>query len=261
VVEFDFEHLERMAREEGPEDQLLARLGEATENALRAGAELIVPVEAVNPPLPLPRLADVQALISKLPEAGARGTPGGLDGAVTTGGHDIEPVRYKAAAEVEGRYDPARDAVGSETIDRTVQDRTPPLGICRGAQLLTVRLGGTLFQDLRSRRRKASNRRSLLPLKTLCVEEHTLLARLLGRAPIAINSLHHQSIDRLGAGLRVPGRNLDRTVPAIESPQCRCLFGAQWHPGFLICIPRQHRRFRKRALAAKEYAARRDGRA
>ena len=111
---------------------------------------------------------------------GDRVTTGDLDGVIITGGHDVEPVLYKAEAEVEGRYDPERDAFESEVIDCALADSTPLLGICRGAQLLNVRLGGTLFQDLRSRRHRTSHRRTLLPLKTLCVGEATRLARLLG---------------------------------------------------------------------------------
>lgn len=102
-----------------------------------------------------------------------------LDGVVVSGGHDVEPALYKEAAEIEGRYDPDRDVFESGVIDRALDDDTPLLGICRGAQLLNVRLGGTLFQDLQTRRVETSNRRTLLPLiplKTLCVENDTLLA-------------------------------------------------------------------------------------
>ncbi len=180
-----------------------------------------------------------------------------LDGVVITGGHDVEPVLYKAAAEVEGRYDPERDVFESRIIDHALKDRTPLLGICRGAQLLNVRLGGSLFQDLRSRRRNTSNRRTLLPLKTLCVERGTRLGALLETDTLKINSLHNQSIDRLGAGLRISGRDLDDIVQAVEHSEPRFLFGVQWHPEFLFYVPRQHRLFRNLVRAGREYAARR----
>ena len=110
----------------------------------------------------------------------------------------------------------ARDPRSGEIIDCALADGTPLLGICRGAQLLNVRLGGSLFQDLRSRRHRTSHRRTLLPLKTLCVAEGTRLARLLGGRELRINSLHNQSIDRLGEGLEVSGRDLDQIVQAVE---------------------------------------------
>jgi len=181
-----------------------------------------------------------------------------LDGVVITGGHDVEPVLYKAAAEVDGRYDPERDAFESRIIDCALKDDTPLLGICRGAQLLNVMLGGSLYQDLRSRRHKTSNRRTLLPLKTLCVEEGTRLRTLLETDRLKINSLHNQSIDRLGEGLRISGRDLDDLVQAVEHPERRFLFGVQWHPEFLAYVPRQLLLFRELVLAGREYAAARN---
>ncbi|NGX16340.1 gamma-glutamyl-gamma-aminobutyrate hydrolase family protein [Wenzhouxiangella sp. XN24] len=176
-----------------------------------------------------------------------------LDGVIVTGGHDVEPVLYKAEAEVEGRYDSERDAFESEIIDCALSDGTPLLGICRGAQLLNVRLGGTLFQDLHRRRHKTSKRRTLLPLKTLCVEDGTKLAGILGRAELKINSLHNQSIDRVGEGLRVCGRDIDEIVQAVENPERRFLMGVQWHPEFLIYLSRQRRLFRTLVAAARDY--------
>ena len=77
-VEFDYEYLKQKGREDAAEDELLALLDEAAEHALRAGAEAVVPVEVVSPPLPMSRLADVQSLIAKLRSAGARGTGAGI---------------------------------------------------------------------------------------------------------------------------------------------------------------------------------------
>jgi putative glutamine amidotransferase len=178
---------------------------------------------------------------------------GALDGVIVTGGHDVEPALYKAAAEVIGRYDPERDAFESDIIDCALQDGTPLLGICRGAQLLNVRLGGSLFQNLRSRRRETSKRRTVLPLKTLHVVGETKLAAILGTDRLKINSLHNQSIDRLGLGLRVCGLDLDGIVQAVEQPDRPFLVGVQWHPEFLAYSPRQRRLFRTLVAAAADY--------
>jgi putative glutamine amidotransferase len=187
----------------------------------------------------------------ELPDTGA------LDGVIITGGHDVEPVLYKAAAEIKGKYDPERDAFEAGIIDQALQHRIPLLGICRGAQLLNVQLGGSLIQDLRKHRKLTSNRRTLLPLKTLRLEPGSRLAALLGKATLKINSLHKQSIDRLGTGLRVSGRDLDDIVQAVEHPDRDFLFGVQWHPEFLAYLPRQRRLFRDLVSAAREYAGRR----
>lgn len=174
-----------------------------------------------------------------------------VDGVVITGGHDVDPVLYAAAPEVQPRYDRERDRLESDVIDRALALGLPLLGICRGAQLLNVRLGGSLYQELRSRRVHTSNRWTIFPLKTLCVAAGSRLAALLGTRKTRINSLHNQGIDRLGAGLQVVGRDLDDIVQAIEEPSHPFLLGVQWHPEFLLYKPSQLRLFRALADAAR----------
>ena len=167
------------------------------------------------------------------------------EGVVVTGGHDVEPVLYAAEPEVEPNYDSERDALETAVIRDALDRGLPLLGICRGAQLLNVCRGGTLFQELRSRREKTSHRWTVLPLKTLCVEDgdDSLLTRLMGRGRFRINSLHKQAIDRVGDGLRVSGRDLDGIVQAVEDPDADFLLGVQWHPEFLIYMRRQRALF------------------
>jgi putative glutamine amidotransferase len=165
-------------------------------------------------------------------------------GVVVTGGHDVDPVLYAAEPEVEPRHDKARDALETDVIQDALERRLPILGICRGAQLLNICRGGTLFQELRSLRRQTSNRWTVLPLKTLEVEPGTRLADLLGPGQRRINSLHNQGIDRTGKGLEVSGRDLDGIVQAIEDPDADFLLGVQWHPEFLIFMPRQRMLFK-----------------
>jgi putative glutamine amidotransferase len=179
-----------------------------------------------------------------------------VDGVVITGGHDVDPVLYAAAPEVTPRYDSARDALESLVIERALQQGLPLLGICRGAQLLNVRLGGTLFQELRSRRRQTSNRWTIFPLKTLCVETGTQLHRLLMCTEARINSLHNQGIDRLGEGLVVSGRDLDGIIQAVEAPLHPFLMGVQWHPELLLYHRSQRRLFQALVTAARSSLSR-----
>lgn len=179
-------------------------------------------------------------------------TPSGTyHGVVISGGHDVDPVLYAAESEVQPRYDAARDAFESHIIGDALRRGLPLLGICRGAQLLNVRLGGSLFQELRSRRHHTSNRWTVLPLKTLRVTPDSRLQTLLGGAAQArINALHNQGMDRLGEGLRVGGRDLDDIVQALENPDHPFLVGVQWHPEFLLYLARQRRIFRALVEAA-----------
>lgn len=183
-------------------------------------------------------------------------------GAVITGGHDVEPVLYAAEPEVEPNYDSARDALESTVIRDALERRLPLLGICRGAQLLNVCRGGTLHQELRSQRRKTSNRWTVLPLKTLCLTEAEnprhgagKLASLLNRRQSRINSLHNQGMDRLGDGLVVTGRDLDGIVQAIEDPSKEYLIGVQWHPEFLLYLSGQRALFRELVRCARRHVA------
>lgn len=184
---------------------------------------------------------------------GATGDFSGLAGLVITGGHDVEPVLYAAEPEVHPRYDRERDAFESAAIDWALQHRLPLLGICRGAQLLNVRLGGSLFQELHSRRRKTSNRWTILPLKTLVLTGTSRLHKLFACERCQINSLHNQGIDRVGEGLAVTGRDLDDIVQAVEHPHFPYLLGVQWHPEFLLLSRRQRRLFSALVAAARQH--------
>lgn len=179
------------------------------------------------------------------------------DGVVITGGHDIEPVLYAAKPEIEPNYDIDRDKLEMSVIKDALARGLPLLGICRGAQLLNICRGGSLFQELRTRRKKTSNRWTVLPLKTLCIVDEpatkdSRLGKLLGRKHTRINSLHNQGIDRVGEDLNVIGRDLDGIVQAIEDPSADFLIGVQWHPEFLFYLTKHRTLFRELVKKAQK---------
>jgi putative glutamine amidotransferase len=72
----------------------------------------------------------------------------------------------------------------------------------------------------------------------------SLLARSYGVTGKDVNSLHHhQSVDRVGAGLRVSARAADGTVEALELPGAPWCVGVQWHPKLLPDDPWEARLF------------------
>ena len=174
-------------------------------------------------------------------------------GVVITGGHDVDPVLYAAEPEVEPRYDAERDDFESRIINDALERDLPLLGICRGAQLLNVCLGGSLYQELASQRNHTSNRWTVLPLKTLIVKPDSNLCSILEATRMRINSLHNQGISVLGKGLSVVGRDLDGIIQAVENPGCNFLLGVQWHPEFLLHSARQRRLFAELVKAAQRY--------
>nr|WP_067286267.1 type 1 glutamine amidotransferase [Marinobacterium profundum] len=167
-----------------------------------------------------------------------------LQGLIIGGGDDIDPSLYDGHDNGRAPIDPERDRFEIEMIEHALHTRLPLLGICRGAQLINVVLGGSLHGDIRGLRRQTSNFRTPLPRKTAQSAHSGVLRRVLGRERWAINSLHHQAIDRLGQGLVVAARDLDNFVQAVECDQGRLILGVQWHPEYLSYLGVQRRLFR-----------------
>lgn len=173
-----------------------------------------------------------------------------LDAVVISGGDDIDVKLYLPDSPEVAPADPERDRFEIRVLEHLMHRKLPVLGICRGAQLLNVVRGGTLYPDLRPLRRRTSNRRTPLPRKTALVEEGSRLAAVLGRSRLRINSLHQQAVRELGEGLVCVARDLDGFVQAVEQPECRFQVGVQWHPEYLPFQREQMNLFRALVRAA-----------
>lgn len=88
VVELDYDLLKQLGREERGDKTLADQLNKSAEEVLAWAAETLVPLEIIGPPLPLDRLEEVEALITHLREAGAKGTS---DSAVYAFGMQLNP--------------------------------------------------------------------------------------------------------------------------------------------------------------------------
>jgi putative glutamine amidotransferase len=162
--------------------------------------------------------------------------PGPFDGVVIGGGDDVDPVRYGReileGANVE--VDHGRDSVDFPVFEEAWRSNVPVLGICRGLQVVNVARGGTLVQDLPLER--PSDVAHRLPKREnerdhpVRVEPETLLGRIAGAPEIAVNSRHHQAIDRPAGGLVVSATAPDGVIEAIEARDGRWLVAVQWHP-------------------------------
>jgi len=177
-----------------------------------------------------------------------------VDGLIVGGGDDISPDLYRGRIVAAARLDPARDALERRLVLAALEAGKPVLGICRGAQMLNVALGGTLHQDAYAQYRASRFRWTVLPRKRVQIAEGTLLATVAGTAPIRVNALHTQAVDRLAPGLRVAARDEGGMVQAIECTADPFALGVQWHPEHLFYARRQ------RAVFAALVAAARAGR-
>lgn len=178
--------------------------------------------------------------------------PRHIDGIVISGGDDIDQGLYLPDAPEVAPMNPRRDRFEIAALERFLPSGLPILGICRGAQLLNVVLGGSLHVDLKPLRRRTSNRRMLLPHKTLNVDADTQLMGILREPQCRINSLHHQAVDRLGEGMVASARDLDGIIQAIEAPAQDFRIGVQWHPEYLPQHRRQRRIFAELCRAATQ---------
>lgn len=157
------------------------------------------------------------------------------DGFFFTGGADIDPQSYGEARSPHcGESQPNRDALELRVFKKAIKTQKPILGVCRGAQLVNVALGGTLYQDLPSERsgnvahRQAEPKDA--PSHDVSVLADTPLYRLIGKARMRANSFHHQAIKQLGAGLAVMATADDGVIEAVYLQGQRYLRAYQWHP-------------------------------
>lgn len=159
-----------------------------------------------------------------------------VDGLVLTGGGDIEPLRYECATAPEtDRIDTHRDRFDLALTTRVLARRTPALAVCRGVQILNVVAGGTLHQHVPTHTCPDRPKDTVHPVD---VVPGTRLAAVVGAARrLAVNSLHHQAIDRVGEGLVVTGTAPDGLVEGLERADDDHVHGVQWHPELLRTRP------------------------
>lgn len=166
------------------------------------------------------------------------------DGVIIGGGSDVDPKLYGGDEVAAHRLNLARDRFEVEIIRRALTKPLPILGICRGAQLINVVLGGTLYRDIRGLRRRTTNRYSFLPVKTAIATIHGRLFGMVQRLSWRINSLHRQAVKQPGKDVVVAARDLDDIVQAIELEGPHYVVGVQWHPEYLPYLAPQRRVFR-----------------
>jgi putative glutamine amidotransferase len=167
-----------------------------------------------------------------------------LDALIIGGGNDISPEHYGGDIDAKVKLDPERDQLEMRWIQHALENKLPLLGICRGAQLINVVLGGTLHQDIRPMRKRTYNRPGLLPTKQVRVEPDSNLARICRKNRLRVNSLHHQAINKPGRELQVVGWDLDEITQAVECLNESTILGVQWHPEYLFYLPSQFALFR-----------------
>ncbi len=185
------------------------------------------------------------------------------DGVLFSGGKDVDPELYEEPKKYESvRVDRARDDFEFALLEAALDRRLPILGICRGIQMINVKFGGTLIQDLKSDttlerdHRQPGSRADVTHTVTVTEPESQLAGAVSGSC--RVNSLHHQAIKRLGRGLKVTAHSEDGLVEAVESADdYPFLVAVQWHPEELVDHLEQRRIFEEFLSKCREAAAQR----
>lgn len=162
-----------------------------------------------------------------------------VDGVLIPGGVDMDPASYGATPHPKlGRIDAARDHTELLFAKWAVETKKPFLGLCRGAQVLNVAMGGTLWQDLEAECPQCI-KHDYFPGHGF---ERTHLAHKVSLAggsrlrvayesdSMLVNSMHHQGIRTLGAGLSGTAIAPDGLIEAVELQDEAFIVGVQWHP-------------------------------
>jgi len=163
-----------------------------------------------------------------------------IDGLIVTGGHfDVDPALFGAATRHDSVILKAARTDFELAITRGALARDmPTLGICGGAQLLNVALGGTLIQHIPDEvpgalAHEQTNPRDQ-PGHEIEIVPGTLLHRICGAATMSVNSAHHQAVKAPGPGVAVNARAPDGVIEGIESESHGFCLGVQWHPEYAI---------------------------
>jgi putative glutamine amidotransferase len=164
-----------------------------------------------------------------------------LDGLLFTGSpSNVEPRHYGGDASRAGTlHDPQRDATTLTLIPRAVAAGVPVLGICRGFQEMNVAMGGTLWQHVHEVPGKSVHHEDTTqpldiqygPAHEVNLAPGGLLEKIAGTRRITVNSLHHQGVRELGAGLVEEARADDGLIEAFRVVGARRFaLAVQWHP-------------------------------
>ena len=173
---------------------------------VQAGGAVTYPIPTVKPDAPL----------------GPDDYVADLDGLLLHGGADVCPRTYgEEPLRPEWEGDEVRDRYELDLVQRFLAAGKPVLGICRGHQILNVAFGGTLWQDQREQgateRVHRSQERYDRNLHTVDLVEGSGLAALYGPGTVLVNSVHHQAVKDVGAGL-VIGFAVDAAWDQITDP-------------------------------------------
>ncbi len=165
-----------------------------------------------------------------------------IDGLLLPGGGDMDPGRYSQERHQTIKYvSRSRDALEIRLCQKALEGNIPVFGICRGIQVMSVAMGGYLYQDIESLypqealiHKKIEEEDSRHQIDIKC---HSRLSEIVNEHQTVVNSAHHQTVDDIGEGFAVTARTTDNIIEAMEIPSRRFVIGVQYHPERMLKEP------------------------
>ncbi|BAS27275.1 gamma-glutamyl-gamma-aminobutyrate hydrolase family protein [Limnochorda pilosa] len=203
-----------------------------------------------------------------VPLVGEQALPGfirQMDGLLFSGGGGYLRARHRRQQQLPDleALAPRRFRFESALLRAALAADTPVLGVCRGHQMIVRLLGGRIRASLppgahaHYREEVPIGRR---PVHGIRIEPDSLLAAILGRTEIGVNSLHRQAARWVAPPLRVSARAEDGVIEAVESRAHSFVLGVQFHPELLLAEqPRWLRLFDSLVRAAGRHRLVREG--
>lgn len=165
-----------------------------------------------------------------------------VSGLILPGGGDIDPAVYGCPRHPRTHnVSLVRDRFELAVLQLALDRDMPVLAICRGMQLLNVGLGGTLEQHLGDRPGRLPHDRDrprAEPAHKVRLAPGSILAGILGTTEMAVNSHHHQGLERVADELIEVGWAEDGVLEAVEARTRSCVIAVQWHPEVMAPVDR-----------------------
>ena len=158
-----------------------------------------------------------------------------IDALLLPGGGDIDPTHFfqERHPAVEG-VSRSRDALEIWLCQDALNVNMPVLGVCRGIQIMSVAMRGSLHQDIPSQFTDPLTHKIIVNADdtwhNITIQEGSLLNEITGNRVVEVNSRHHQAVKVIGDGFTVTAQSEDGIIEAIEDRSKKFMLGVQYHP-------------------------------